>query len=36
MTGVTLGASTGKMVSQLVAGEETVVDPAPFSPMRFQ
>lgn len=36
MTGVTLGASTGKLVSQLVGGEETVVDPKPFSPMRFQ
>lgn len=36
MTGVTQGTSTGKMVSQLVAGEKTLVDPAPFSPMRFQ
>ena len=36
MTGVTLGAVTGKLVSQLVAGQPTVVDPAPFSPMRFQ
>jgi D-amino-acid dehydrogenase len=36
MTGVTLGASTGKLVAQMVAGEETVVNPEPFSPMRFQ
>ncbi len=36
MTGVTQGTSTGKLVSQLVVGGETVVDPAPFSPIRFQ
>ena len=36
MTGVTLGSVTGKLVSQLATGQETVVDPAPFSPKRFQ
>lgn len=36
MTGVTLGAATGKLVAQIAASREPLVDPAPFSPMRFQ
>jgi D-amino-acid dehydrogenase len=36
MTGVTLGPATGKLVAQLVSGESPIVDPAPFSPQRFQ
>lgn len=36
MTGVTLGAVTGKLVAQIAASQEPVVDPAQFSPMRFQ
>jgi glycine/D-amino acid oxidase-like deaminating enzyme len=33
--GVALGPVTGRLVSQLYAGEATVVDPAPFAPDRF-
>ena len=36
MTGVTLGSATGKLVSQLVTKQDPLVDPAPFSPQRFQ
>ena len=36
MTGVTLGAVTGKLVSQIATGQPTALDPAPFSPSRFQ
>ena len=35
MTGMTLGPVTGKLVAQLVTGDEPIVDPAPFSPSRF-
>ena len=33
--GVALGPVSGRLVAQLYAGEEPVVDPAPFSPDRF-
>jgi D-amino-acid dehydrogenase len=36
MTGVTLGSVTGKLVAQLVTEQDPIVDPAPFSPMRFR
>ena len=36
MTGMTLGPVTGKLVSQLVTGDVPLVDPAPFSPARFE
>ena len=36
MTGVTLGAVTGKLVAQIAVSKDPIVDPAPFSPMRFQ
>ena len=35
MIGVTLGPATGKLVAQLIGGEDTLVAPAPFSPRRF-
>ena len=35
MTGVTLGPATGKLVAQIANGDEPIVDPTPFSPMRF-
>ena len=35
MTGVTLGAVTGKLVTEIVSGQHTTVDINPFSPMRF-
>jgi glycine/D-amino acid oxidase-like deaminating enzyme len=34
-TGMTAGASTGFLVSQLVGGERPVIDVGPFSPARF-
>jgi glycine/D-amino acid oxidase-like deaminating enzyme len=34
--GVALGPVTGRLVAQLYAGEAPVVDPAPFSPDRFE
>jgi glycine/D-amino acid oxidase-like deaminating enzyme len=33
--GVALGPVTGRLVAQLYAGEEPIVDPTPFSPDRF-
>ena len=33
--GVALGPVTGRLVAQLYAGEDPVVDPAPFDPDRF-
>ena len=33
--GVALGPVSGRLLAQLYAGEEPVVDPAPFSPDRF-
>ena len=36
MTGVTLGAVTGKLVAQIAVLKDPIVDPSPFSPMRFQ
>jgi D-amino-acid dehydrogenase len=33
--GLTLGAVTGRLVAQMVTGEETFVDPAPYSAARF-
>ena len=35
MTGVTLGAVTGKLATQIATGQRTAVDMSPFSPMRF-
>lgn len=36
MLGFGLGPATGKLVSEIAAGEETSMDIAPFSPDRFQ
>ncbi len=33
--GLTLGAVTGRMIAEMVAGETPFVDPAPFSAARF-
>jgi D-amino-acid dehydrogenase len=33
--GLTLGPVTGRLVAEMVAGEATCVDPAPYSPQRF-
>jgi len=33
--GLTLGAVTGRLVAEMVAGETPFVDPAPYSPRRF-
>lgn len=33
--GLTLGAGTGRLVADLIAGRDPGIDPAPFSPMRF-
>jgi glycine/D-amino acid oxidase-like deaminating enzyme len=33
--GVCLGPVSGLLLAQLICGEETVVDPSPFSPLRF-
>ena len=33
--GLTLGAVTGRLVAQMVTGEQTFVDPAPYSAARF-
>jgi D-amino-acid dehydrogenase len=33
--GLTLGAVTGRLVAELVTGEEPFVDPAPYAPQRF-
>jgi D-amino-acid dehydrogenase len=33
--GLTLGAVTGRLVAEMVAGETPLVDPAPFSAVRF-
>ena len=35
MLGVSLGAGTGKIVADLIKGEKSEVDLAPFSPARF-
>ncbi len=35
MLGVTMSAVTGELVAQLVAGQETALDVAPFGPARF-
>jgi D-amino-acid dehydrogenase len=35
MMGITLAPITGRLVAELVAGEEPSVDPAPLSPNRF-
>ena len=35
MLGVTLSAVTGEMIAQLLSGRETLLDPAPFAPARF-
>lgn len=35
MTGMTLGPATGKLVTQIANGDHPIMDPAPFSPMRF-
>ena len=36
MLGMTLAPGTGRLVAQLVGGEQTEIDAAPFSPVRFQ
>ncbi len=33
--GLTLGPVTGRLVAEMVSGEATCVDPAPYSPQRF-
>ena len=33
--GFTLGPATGRLLAELITGEEPFVDPAPFSPQRF-
>lgn len=35
MLGMTLGPATGKLVAQLLTGEEPLIDPAPLNPNRF-
>jgi D-amino-acid dehydrogenase len=35
MMGITLAPITGRLVAELIAGEEPAVDPAPLSPNRF-
>ncbi len=35
MLGVTMSAVTGEMIAQLIGGQETALDPTPFSPARF-
>jgi glycine/D-amino acid oxidase-like deaminating enzyme len=32
---VSLSAGTGRLVRELICGDETIVDPAPYSPNRF-
>lgn len=34
--GIGLSAASGKLIAQLIQGETPIVDPAPFSPGRFQ
>jgi D-amino-acid dehydrogenase len=34
--GMAMAPATGRLVSQLITGEETFMDPSPFSPERFQ
>lgn len=34
--GIGLSAASGKLIAQLIKGETPIVDPAPFSPGRFQ
>ena len=34
--GIGLSAASGKLISQLIKGEEALIDPRPFSPARFQ
>ena len=33
--GFTLGPATGRLLAEMMTGEEPFVDPAPFSPQRF-
>jgi D-amino-acid dehydrogenase len=33
--GLTLGAVTGRLVAEMITGEEPIVDPAPYSAARF-
>jgi glycine/D-amino acid oxidase-like deaminating enzyme len=33
--GITLSLATGELLAQLLTGVETTLDPAPFSPQRF-
>ncbi len=35
MLGVTLAPATGRLIAEMVAGEKTHIDAAPFSPSRF-
>ena len=34
--GLTLGPVTGRLVAEMITGEATIVDPAPFSAERFR
>lgn len=34
--GIGLSAASGKLIAQIINGEKTLVDPAPFAPARFQ
>ena len=34
-TPLTLGAVTGRLLAEMITGEPTLVDPAPYSPARF-
>ena len=36
MLGMTMAPATGRLVSEIVAGERPHIDPVPFSPLRFQ
>jgi len=33
--GLTMGAITGRLISEMISGKKPCVDPAPFSPLRF-
>lgn len=35
MLGITMSAATGRLVSELVTGAETMIDPTPYRPSRF-
>jgi D-amino-acid dehydrogenase len=35
MLGLSLAAATGRLIAEMVQGQPTHIDPAPFSPARF-